>query len=706
MGYLFKGMSLSLCRKSGFILPYVLLLGGSFIIVGVLGIRAVQGEADRHRARARQVYRDSLLEANAVHLQKELTAQLTQPGSTALQAVADRPGHYTSVWVNPIGAPFNLYSTSTEVNTCAFTATDGTRRLTAEWAALTGPDAARTASVAWAIEDVGLTEQANIPSFWPFATLSLKAVPEPADMDLVDLTNWNSRELWIPSGEEIRFAPEEAPAMSPVLYAAGIRFSIFASGPPHSREKILRIRFILEGLLWNPYNRPMRLHAGSGTRPAFHIEFSGLPRVRVINVSRGIRSAWIDLCEVANDASGENGLHAWVDTPAIMERGGFLEWTAPRTSRQAEGLARTLHRGFLLGPADRVRLEFEPNSRIRVRATSVDESSAQESARAWAELESQTIDWPEWEFDRADDGNQPFFLPDGSLSFDRDKAYVLLWMQGEWDPQQPTSDPRLQQPDAAGNWVDRSETSLLDLRDKPFTTETPDPVALFSWPTEQPDTLRPTTDLPGTQNGWQIGWPDNEENEILQTLEAWQPWHPEDQHPPPEETNWPQYLRCQPINAIDAILWENTLLRSARPHSQGYAYPQFATINPETAEDFALLDPLTIRSGAQALGRLAEETPMGSVADFFREGRAFAAFPDLDSRLPAHRNLPFKGFFRDGPALVNRSSVYVLHIAVRVQEGNAQTQRARRYWLLETSVNPSELTLIHVETTHLPTDYP
>lgn len=704
------------CRPKGNILPFMIILMGSLLVVSTLLLKHSQGRLERSHLKARHLRLHTLVFHQAEMLRRYMETQIESGvGTSALIAQPGmNPKHFSSFWIRTQTERDPLHSVWNSNDSAGFERLDGHSFLNGDWIPL-GGNGSDGLAIAWSFEDLGL-EDTRAPPFWPLKTLAPAPVSSAGQINALQKL-WESglpesAELWSPYTEPLLFRPSLAPAMVPVLESVALRFSIFASGPVRSREKVIRIRYFIEGILWNPYNRDMRLHSGSAIRPAFQMSVEGLPRVRVHNLSRGIRTGWIDLDRSTNDQSQVTGISAWIDVPSMIGAGESLAFTAPRPERQEEGLARTLHRGFLLGPADRIQLEFENAGPVRIRAYTLNDLPSQgieEGPEEWAHLEA-FGSWPEIFFQRADAGDRPFYLPDGSLSFNGERAYATFEVHPLLSRYNPTVDPRRQIASPHSLSAHQRAGYLIDLRkDPPTLRPLPPPFALYSWPESPPATLLAATDLPWFDGAYRAGWPYSDRNYLLNHPAAWDHRLAATLRPPTAK-EWLPYAPCLPVNCIDPGAWHDALTASGERIKEDWCYPAYATVNPSEKRDFAIISDQSLQLAAKALAERAALDPVASIADFFHQNRPLSALglpiasPD---QVPAYapQGLPLNALFRKAPVPVRHSAAWLLHVAARHNEGASSQYLFARFWFLQSidqSTGEPTLNLIHADSNNRP----
>jgi hypothetical protein len=687
----------------------MLIMMGSLLTVTTLILQLSRSRLEQSRIQARHTKLETLIYWQSDQLRGHMEGKLRSVEGASGMVPNNLHDHALSTaWITGQKEPEPLHSAGDPLDSITFWGADGKSPLRADWIPMQNHFHPEQYAMAWTIEDLGLSNSGDPPPFWPFPFYAVRpkgSAQSTADFRaLWELEPGETEPLWLNVVSPLPFSPEFAPALTPVLHSLALRFSIFASGPIGSREKVIRIRYFIEGTLWNPYNRPMTFHSGSSSRAAFRLEFTGLPRVRIHNMSRGLRTAWIDLNRAANEQSETIGISAWVDLPPAVEAGGYLPFTSPRPERQPEGLARTLHRGFLIGPADRIKLDFEPAGPIGVVAEPLEangENNPATGKRAWAVLEAPQEGWPELIFNRADAGNQPFYLPNGSLSFTQESAYARFEMRPTVDAGIPDADPRLQTEIGDQATARKRKGLFVDLREgQQPPPNLPPPLALFSWPEKPPSSLLTATDIPWFKNGFRVGWPETSLNAILDHPAAWNPQAIPMQAP--NETDWHDYSRCIPINCISPDMWYETITASALRMNETWRFGAFGTVNPDFQGDHINIPDEDLRAGSTAMATLGSEAPLPSIAEFFSSSRPLAAMGSLPDSLTPVQSLPFKALFRNGPPPARHSSAWLIHLAARFKDESSVTFKTARFWLIETiskSEGTHSLKLIHAEFT-------
>ena len=91
--------------------------------------------------------------------------------------------------------------------------------------------------------------------------------------------------------------------------------------------------------------------------------FWNLPKFRISNLSKGFSTDWIEMDELINTQTGAEGFHGWIRVKGELEPGESVVIREPDTKNQPEGLARTVHPAFMIGPADKIHIEFQQNEK-------------------------------------------------------------------------------------------------------------------------------------------------------------------------------------------------------------------------------------------------------------------------------------------------------------------------------------------------------
>lgn len=691
----------------GFILPLALVLGTSLLFLAVLSLESGIRSAEITARALSHKRAETILMMNLRHLMGNLeeavlreggaSAELADParGTDLFETVLVQmePGDRRPLRSRQPAAPAKV----------AFRSPTGGHRLIADRVRLTAPDIPEQVSLAWSAEDIHLAgPESPPPDFWPLPSWNLApAAAAASPPDILDAATGGAclDGPWIASHEPLPMLPETAPALLPVTERLALHFGIFASGTATQREKTVRIRFHIEGAFWNPYNREMRLHPGSGRRTVLRVVFWNLPEVRIHNPAKGVSTAWIPLDEADNSASGTRGLHAWITLPGSIGPGEVLIFSEPDPSRQPEGLARTLHGGFMVAPGDAVRIEFrEQPGGIHAACLPPEATDALQAAldgEGWHRIEGFSADWPTLDFPAAGIGERPFLLDGGSLSYRRDNAHTRIAFSRAQSRQQPQLDPRRRRvaawdalTSAEGTVLSGAELIRTEVTDLTVDAETgidEEPAAaLLSWPSRQPQSLVEATDLPSWPEGFRLG--SRGAHLLNKTLDV--PWMlaPAGEVPvpllPADRAEDPiPYRGFFHINGRSPTHWRTLLEDSA---TAGDRYPVYASTHPEALPDHRRWTPDERAVAARFVAGQTALSPFGSVGEFFSSGVLADAFPvKADAPYP-HGLVPLRGWLRRAPAPRTHGAAWLLHIVLQVDGPETAFRKSARLWLLET----------------------
>ena len=560
--------------------------------------------------------------------------------------------------------------------------------------------------MAWAAEDISLNKPYSPPPYsWPLPQWNmapLEAKPAHESIRAPEETSW------IPSEQSLPFTPDESPALVPVIQSLVLKFGIFASGKSGTREKVVKIRYFLEGSLWNPYNRALTLHDGSGLRPVFSIAWWHLPMLRIRNLTRGNQTGWLSIDTSINSGTGAHGIHGWIRAKGTIAPGETVHFSEPDSKWQPEGLARTLHPGFAVGPGDHVVVEYKPREQGIHAACLVEDIpqpvEAAQAGKGWFRMEGFPNTWTSQRFERADDLPRPFYLYEGSLSFRMENTHwqvsfarTALSTSGEVDPRRRALNDNRSFEDAAGNTV--KESSLADLsvqnllEDIPMESASVNHPPILSWPSSKPESLLTLSDLPGWAEGFRLG--SKGAKRINQILD--------------EPANWPTHIynsttiektlstgekrlfhQSFPVNHLSPEGWQAQFMRSVIDEPAVFA--RYPTIADSRSADTEHRSPDQLAEVASEVAELIRGQPASSVSEFFNRGLLEAAFTPSLSASPINRLMPLRGWMRNGLPLRRRGSAWILHIAVQVEEDRHPFQVAARIWLQEILSSKDETT--------------
>jgi hypothetical protein len=699
--------------SSGFILPFALILASALILLAVLLLKFELAVLERESRLQVQRSAETHLRQQVPVLVEALGTRLRAGnGASAVRRLAPAAGpDFRAFWQEGGQAlPLHSHVPASPVSPALFPAQAAAHRLAADWVFLTPPGAPIAVALAWTAEDVALLAPAHPPpEFWPLPQWELAPVREPFDSDgfLDDATRSQWRSLpWIAAQEPLPFRGELSPALAPVVTRLALRFGLFAAGHPSRTNKTVRVRFHIEGELWNPYNRPLRLHSGAALRGLFQALFWNLPEIRLHNRTLGVSSDWIPLDSAQNAGSGVQGLQAWIRAPGDMPGGQRHAFVEPDPSRQPEGLARTLHSAFPVRPADRIEVELrQPAGGLYAACLPLQDGDSLDAALAghgWFRIEGFPVAWPGLVFHRADSGDRPFLLESGSLSYRMANAHLRVGFSQPASLLDSGMDPRRRAvvhgelfQNASGTW--EPQARLRDTRiDLAPGNAVPTggmhasaPLALFSWPATAPASLREAADLPFWSQGFRLGSAGADAvNAVLDRPGAMElPGQPDNLVSlTSADGQRLTFTPAIPVNLADAGAWE-TLLRAsarmARPSGELH-YPTQLVPYGDDANGILAWDPAALATAADRITAGALSEPLAGPAAFFNSGRLEEAFPQRADSDPVHRLLPLRGWLRAAPALRAHGSGWILHIAVRAEGEQLRVQRSARIWLLET----------------------
>jgi len=715
--------------QRAFVLPYALLLGSVLLVLGTLFVLQGQHQIKRMEEALLRTEAENTLRLNIQPLVRGLEEQLENRDSASalMPGIRGLPGTFRSIMVvENSKREWPLSSVNAdEDEPVLFLSTASEAVMEADLLPFSPDGGAIQTVLAWAVQDLSLLPSDQPPPpFWPLPGWDW-AIHEPQNtvsqfLDEETHGQWRDGP-WIPGAEPLPFLMDSSPAFVPVVEELRLRMGIFASGPVRSREKVLRIRFYLEGRLWNPYNRPLQIHQGSGMRSVFQLLFYNLPEVRIINLDRGVSTNWIPMDEIENAYSGKSGFHGWIRLPGSLESGERYQFSEPDVKWQPEGLARTLHPAFMVGPADHIKIEFrdQPGG-IHVACLPLESNDLMEAAYdgdGWFRVEGFPVEFEQMELDRADEGDRPFYLASGSLSFRRENAQLALGMA--WNPEALTGliDPRRRilnhedgEPSPEGGWtwdkdlltINVDQLTSLDSED----SAQPDPasrIPLFSWPESEPETLLEASDLPQWSSGFRIGSPgSNKLNELLNKAWAWPLTDSSEAVFTLPGKDGEDYLfrKLIPVNLLSYERWATLLTNTPFDgfSMKYHAYPWAESIR---STDYRTMSIMELDLGIKSLMKEISLNPSTSVGQFFDRGLLVDNFSSPVSDDPLQKLMPLRGWLRNSPILKPHGSSWLLHMVVRVQNGSSEYWRSARIWLLETSLpgEPVHLDVIQFEWT-------
>lgn len=692
-------------NQSGVILPLSLLMALSILAVSGVLLDAILGRAERVRRQALQIRAEIVVKAQIQPLVRGLGQILTRPDSaTALLAVQPTEGGPTWQYVcMAAGAesPVMMQSIQEDgADRIEFQAAAADARLRAGLLSGSGDEAPVHVQLAWTFESPALwPDPKPPPQGWPLPDWHYlpqhDSTPPPyplqGDLPATQPT------LWVAAEDPLPFSPQSSPALVPVPVQLSTRFSVFASGAATSRQKEIRIRLYLEGSIWNPYNRPLRLHSRTGLQPQFQAVFAGFPALRIHNRTQGFSTGWLEPDQSVNAQGGAPGIHGWVRMPATLAPGQVFHFEEPDLRWQPEGLARTLHPGFPVGPGDRVTIEFKkmPEHQLLAALVSLEESDplqAAQSGRTWFSVSALPVEFPELEFSRADNGPRPFYIHGGSLAFRKENCQLragfrrpINTLTGRLDPRRKQIAFDSQIADATGRNTPASElvNAVLEL---PPVTDASLPQwwpPLYSWPDNATPDFIQCTDWLTWPEGQRIGapsaallndWlaraaPSLREGTAIELFHATQ--------------GKAAYIPALPVNCLDPQAWSGPL--GARSHQMDSAatkalYPRYPTPDLNRATDWAEGRPPD--EAAQQLVDLLQTRPARSLADFFNHGYLEQAiYPGHET--PPLGLSPLRGWLSSGQLPAAHPAVWVLHLYGEATEGHRTATCAARVWLLQ-----------------------
>ncbi len=693
--------------KPGFALPFSLVMAGSILVLAVLVLQQAEfARSISERRRLHRQARETLL-AQVQPLGRRLSREVLQDRSTsAIRRIGDGPGNeFLPLLLTDTGEEALLASVASGTDVVNFQSPVSGGRLRAGWIRISPDSLDYALDLAWAAEDVALAAGRNSPpASWPLPSWYLGLRKENAGLDsfLSSAAGADWDQLpWITAGNPLPFSPELSPSLVPVPRRLALHFGIFASGAMGSREKVIRIRYYLSGTLWNPYNRPLALHNGGGLRPVTRMVLRNLPEVRIHNLTRGYSTGWIPLDEVVNDQTGEAGIRGWIRLPGTLRAGDNYAFVEPDPGSQPEGLARTVHPAFQVGPADAVEIEFRSRpGGVDLALVDLDVADPGEAATAglgWFRLERFPVEFPLLEFPRADEGGQPFYLAGGSLAFRREHCQAALVFARNGLPGVPELDPRRRSvaadavyPTASGGSLSGTElvaaACLLPSGTSDTDPAAPAMQALFSWPEERPEGLLTASDLPGWREAFRLGAAGAKEHNALLDRSPMPPLRPDSDDFSPEPVPGWKYEERFPVNLVGATAWQALLERSAStdPVTGALRFPAFMQVDPARPEDFRSWSKTRLRLAAEKLAGDIGLDPAKSVTDFFNRGRLATAFASTGPGAAIDQLLPFRGWLRNSPLPGPHGSAWILHLAVRLTRERGSSLIPARAWLLET----------------------
>jgi hypothetical protein len=664
--------------SEGFILPFTLLIASAVMLLAVLAAERIHFHMVAREHALLRTRTENMLRQNVLPLAERL-GELILDGESTSALIPNDPAHPSPLKplrINRNGKQVPLHSIRPENpgDAVCFNSPLSSECLAASRVTLSPQNHHEQFTLAWAAEDIGLMAPGAVP--WP-------AWPLPSWMQAPRRNRPGVNELLDPA---ILAGWTEEPR--PVVTSLGLRFGIFASGTIGSREKIVRVRYYLEGALWNPYNIPLRMHDSGGMEASFRLIFWNLPEVRIHNLSRGLSTGWIGLDRAANSQSGNNGIDGWIRTAPQLEAGAQVAFLDPDPDRQPEGLARTLHGGFAAGPADRIRIEFRMGGEgVSAACLPMETANPLEAARSghgWFRIEGFPVQLDPVEWTRADDDPAPFYLYSGSLGFRQENARHQIAFQrtsacfeGQVDPRRQAIVNGDSRTDANGFAV--TDQSLVEIKSLDLQGDLPDkPVAgfhppLFSRPEKPPGSLLAASDIQQWREGFRLGSANAKRINSVLDLEGTFVDEP------------PLYEPSFPVNMLSPQGWRAILETSdhlpSDPESiQVAAYPNSQA---DRAIDFRQWSMAAVDGASRGLSEMIRHKPSGSISDFFNRGLLTDSFPASIAGDPGHQLLPLRGWLRKAPAVRRHGSAWILHLLLEGKRNRNLIRRSARVWLLE-----------------------
>lgn len=700
-------------RTAAFILPLALTIGTSVLLLGTFLIEQALFSREMQSHRDRHAQAGSIIRWHVPNLIGNLETILNTPyATTALRKDQTKENTYSLIVANHSKEGRHGWKNLTSANPgTRFKSAVADFHYNGDDIILSPAGSQSRTTLSWAFEDIGLAPANRPPpEWWPWKSwlTAVVAEPDPVHDSFESITGkqWNSAS-WVPDGSPIPFIPAAYPANVPVVTHINLRFGIFATGPVDKPRKVVRIRFYIDCGIWNPYNRPMRFHDGSGENPAFMVLFRNMPSIRIHNISTGISTEWIPLDGCGNPRTGESGIHAWVRTSRTIGAGSIRVLSEPDPQVQPEGLARTIHPAFLMGPADEIEIEFKRSeSGVTVACSPIGHAPSGQAPTEWFLANTLNERFPTIHFTRADDPNRPFYIESGSLSFRPVNTHLQVLVNRPVESLQGLSDPRHQHLhpehplfDATGKKIPYESllnSQISNSRHSPIHQYQPPPgISILSWPGSEPNSLTEASDLPEWENAFLLGTTGaSKVNEIFMT--KWPHGYNSIRREIPSVGEF-SFAAAVPVNSLSRKAWLNAL--GMDTDEPAFGYPKYA--NPQNASDYWALDRSALISAINRLVTQIEKHPSISLPDFFNRGKLIHAFNETYGEDPLVRFAPVRGFLRTSPPLVPHGSAWVLHIAVFIQEDGKSIKKSARVWLLK---NPNKtgsdtLKLIHFEWT-------
>ncbi len=698
------------CHK-GFVLPFTLILSSAVLVLATLLLKQGEFQFEQRSMAMAHVRTKQTLTQNAHGIKEYIEEVFSVPiVATFLERdnISSGSGYRTGIYLRDRINTHTLGSRSSDEDsdTVTFKSPVSGIIYNANLINLSDKKEFSPTHFGWALEDISLSSNnRKATDWWPLPEWQMGPIKPADSVDHVfkEITGTSLDSIdWIPQDHPIPFNPQKSPAFTPVVTSAEIRFGIFASGNVGHREKVIRIRYYMNCGLWNPYSRVLRFHGRSTPAPGFQMVFWNLPKFRISNLSKGFSTDWIEMDELINTQTGAEGFHGWIRVKGELEPGESIIIREPDTKNQPEGLARTVHPAFMIGPADRIHVEFQQNEKgCSIACLSLEEDNPVASARTgrgWFRIEDFHVDMPDMEFNRADDPNRPFYLAAGSLSFREEHAQVQMgatrrsgYLEGTTDPRRRVFNEHAHDIDCAGNDVPDKDllnftATSLRKESSPASMKINLP-ALFSWPTRAPDSLMVLADIPEWKNAFRIGtkgaeqvngildnhWPLVQDRELIKMTAA---------------NRTVSYRRSFPINTISKNTWYSFLSGLTEPPGSHDPYNFALYPSPIGNADFIQFDDITLRENVESLSFSIQKNPSSSISDFFNKGSLLKVF-DLRHENPLHQLLPLRGLLYKDFRLVTRGSAFILHLACFTTHDDVMIKKTARVWLLEVPADGS-----------------
>lgn len=699
--------------QGGFVLPIAMLYlaGVAAVAAGWLGLLEARLELAQMRAVRERL--DSLIELQIDPLLGQLGRHILPPGGSTVWRAADeleKPEHRVVLPVVLDGAGGVVaLSSAGEIDgePLEFPTYDGRELLSSAYVPTFAEQTGRTFALGWAYEDLALSDpQVAPPRFYPFPDWQYYPLEEHSD----ESWQWDTADvlpgpLQLGETAAIPFRPDLSELAQPVLLAARLHIGVFAAGPASNPAKTVRLRYYLECQLWNPWNRPLRMHSGTARRSVTEAIFWNLPSLRLRNESTGMASAWLSLDDARNSSTGKAGISAWLRIKGVLGPGEVYNVLEPDPRYQPEGLTRTLLTGFAVEPQDRIRIEFEPSpAGVGFALLPLGESDPLASARAgngWLRRTGQQAHWPDLYFEQAEQPNWPFLLTEGSLGFR--PRHVQTKLQIGWQELLPelAIEPRLRKIDsedhlfhardgrvrADRHWLTQVVAMGSQPWPEPAQWDPVGPLAPFSWPSGEAASVWRQLDLPlpmplfrlGSANAPQINTllhePQLRQRIAAKAMASVQTW-------PTVAGGVNRWVPALHIQQGKPMRWLEAFLGGAVPQQPwpGKAFALYADPRDSQSEDFQYLPAAQITRLAeeQAANRMSHG--LTSLAALFDQGELLNALPEVQQQPPGQW-LALRGLLRDAPLLVAHGATGILHIAAKSPQPGPVIRRYARLWV-------------------------